>query len=502
MSTPSLEYEVSFMFKAKKLLSLFLAFLFIFSALVSCSNGNVTSTSDDTTTLSPETTTEVTTTEDITTAPPAVEVPKSLKILAIGNSFSTDSMQYLCQLLKAAGVEKVVLGNLYYGGCTLAQHLAYAKADSGSYTYYKTTSGAWSNTKNAKMSTALTDEEWDYISFQQSSKTSGLVDSYSTLSALTDIVRAKVPGAKFMWNMTWAYQSDSTHASFPNYDRSQSKMYSMIVDCVKQKILTNEEFKIVIPCGTSIQNARSSFLGDTLTRDGYHLDYNIGRYIAGLTWCAAITGVDVDKVNFNPSPSAISDDMIKVAREAVKNAIAKPLEVTKSEITSGIGPSVTTVDPSVELNPQDFFEADKALANTKNIDLTKYTLLDWNHLNNKYWHCTSKAGIVTPSSSQSTYNQNVCSDRKYSITELPVGTVFICDDGWQFRLDIFPDASNKYTGTRHNMITDNLFVLSSTYLNGCTHMGWNIASLPKGNISAIFDQAAAHLRIYVPKTGT
>ena len=45
-----------------------------------------------------------------------------LRILAIGNSFSTDSMQYLYQIAKNAGVEEIVLGNLYYGGCSLDEH--------------------------------------------------------------------------------------------------------------------------------------------------------------------------------------------------------------------------------------------------------------------------------------------------------------------------------------------------------------------------------------------
>ena len=39
-----------------------------------------------------------------------------LKILTIGNSFSVDCMEYVYQIAKAAGVEKVKLGNLYQPG--------------------------------------------------------------------------------------------------------------------------------------------------------------------------------------------------------------------------------------------------------------------------------------------------------------------------------------------------------------------------------------------------
>lgn len=39
---------------------------------------------------------------------------------------------------------------------------------------------------------------------------------------------------------------------------------------------------MIIPTGTAIQNARTSFVGDHMNRDGYHLDLKIGRYTAAL----------------------------------------------------------------------------------------------------------------------------------------------------------------------------------------------------------------------------
>ncbi len=264
------------------------------------------------------------------------EEPKSLKILAIGNSFSVDSMQYLYGIAKDAGIETVVLGNLYFGGCSLAQHLDFAANNSAPYQYYKNTSGIWEVTNDYQTETAIGDEDWDYISLQQTSKTSGLAESYgSTLTDLMDYVRSKNTTAKLIWNMTWAYQQDSTHSAFSNYDKSQQKMYDMIIKAVKQCILPEKRFSLIIPCATSIQNARTSFLGDTLTRDGFHLDYYIGRYIAGLTWYAAITGASIDPIKYNPSANMISDDMLAVAKESVNNAIRNPYSVTESAIREG-----------------------------------------------------------------------------------------------------------------------------------------------------------------------
>jgi len=505
--------------KAKRIIALLICFVMIFS-LASCvkdageGTPNVTDGSDI-----PEDTdapvTDAPATDIPDTNAPETEAPvdetsaqikeesdlkKSLKVLAIGNSFSTDGMEYLYQIAKNAGVEEIVLGNLYYGGCSLDQHYGFMTKDSAEYTYYKNTTGSWSSVKNFKMSAAIVDEEWDFITLQQTSKTSGLASSYGrALTKLIEYVEEKAPNATLVWHATWAYQQDSTHSSFPNYDKSQQKMYDMIIDCVEECILTNDSFKTVIPCTTSIQNARTSFIGDKLTRDGYHLDYNIGRYIAGLTWYAALTGDSIDDITYNPSSKAISEDMMKVAKESVNNAIKKPLEITQSEFTSGEGADAgTEVDPSIVLSPADFREADTALAAENGVDLSGYTLLEWSYLENTYWHCTNKAGTTTPGSSAGTYKQNVCSERKYSIDELPAGTVFIADDGWQYRIDIFPSENAKYTGSRPGMITARFFKLTESFLNGCTYMGWNISSNPKSDISAIYAQAACHLRIYVP----
>ena len=87
-----------------------------------------------------------------------------------------------------------------------------------------------------------------------------------------------------------------------------------------------------------------------------------------------------------------------------------------------------------------------------------------------------------------------------SIEDIPVGSVFIVDSGWQYRLEIFPSKTQKYTGSRPGMTTQQIFVLTDAYLNGCKYLTWNIASNPKGDISARYAQAAVRLRVYVPKS--
>jgi hypothetical protein len=269
-------------------------------------------------------------------APEKSSVPESLKILAVGNSFSDDAMEYLYQMLEQAGVREIVLGNLYHAGCSLEQHLDFAVNDKPEYEYRKNVDGSWKTVDNYVLCNAVFDEEWDYITFQQTSKTCGLAESYAPLTELIDYIESLDVKAKFVWHSTWAYQQDSTHKSFPNYDNSQQKMYDMTIGCLTSQIETESRIDFTIPCTTSVQNARTSFMGDTLTRDGYHLDKNIGRYIAALTWCCKFTGASATDITYNPAPEIISESMLAAAQEAVNNAIKTPKAVTSSTVTEGI----------------------------------------------------------------------------------------------------------------------------------------------------------------------
>ena len=257
-----------------------------------------------------------------------------LKILAVGNSFSVDSMEYVCEIAKEMGVEKIELGNLYIGSCTLETHLEKSQSEFNPYKYYtRNESKSWSS-KNYSYKKAVEENNWDFITFQQGSALSGMADTYSYLNDLIEVTKPMCTNAnvKFAWHMTWAYQGNSTHKNFPDYSSDQMVMYNAIVNAVQTKIVTNSDIVAIIPNGTAIQNARTSYLGDTLTRDGYHLSYNQGRYIAGVTTLAALIGMDYDRFDFS---KVIEDERFaKALKESSKNAMQKPFEITPSQITA------------------------------------------------------------------------------------------------------------------------------------------------------------------------
>ena len=262
-----------------------------------------------------------------------------IRILAIGNSFSQDAVeQYLYDLAEAAGIE-VVVGNMYIGGCNLGKHLANIKADNAAYEYRKVKDGKKTNKNGYRLSDALIDEKWDYISVQQASGESGRYETYTALTDLIAAIQTIRPKAKLMWHQTWAYASNSTHESFPDYGSNQLTMYNAIMSATQQAMTDNPSLGLLIPAGTAIQNGRTSFLGDTFNRDGYHLEVTYGRYTAACTWFEAIFHQNV--VGNSYAPQTIDPQIIKIAQHAAHLAVTKPYVVTdmvdfkKPEVSSG-----------------------------------------------------------------------------------------------------------------------------------------------------------------------
>lgn len=253
-----------------------------------------------------------------------------LKVLAIGNSFSTDAMYWLYNIADDYGIDNIVLGNLYISGASLEKHATKLKANEPAYKYYKNTFGTWITNENAYLIDGIADEDWDVIAFQQVSGSSGKPETFEPyLTEVMDYVTANKtnPDAKYVWHATWAYENDTKNKSFVNYNNSQDEMYAAINDAVQNTILTDERFDYIIPCTTAVQNARKN-LNTRITRsDGYHMSLQLGRYIVALTWFHAITGNEIADIDYVPDREIIPENYQAVIKECVKNAVADPFTV-------------------------------------------------------------------------------------------------------------------------------------------------------------------------------
>ncbi len=234
-----------------------------------------------------------------------------IRILCIGNSFSWDAVeQELVPLCDEKGVQ-VEVHNLYYGGCSLEQHADFLLRDTAVYSHRVCTNAVPRLVKDTiTLRQALMDGTYDYISLQQASHDSGIKSSYEPwLSMLIDTVRRYQPSARLCWMQTWAYAADAKHPAFPRYHNNQQEMWDSIQSCTRYvvQIVHRKSSNckwILVPCGLAIQNARATKLGDTLCRDGYHLNYVYGRYTAACVWYEIITGKDVRRNRYrNPEMS-------------------------------------------------------------------------------------------------------------------------------------------------------------------------------------------------------
>lgn len=260
-------------------------------------------------------------------------VPKEWKVLSVGNSFAVDTMEHLAGIALSLGVERVRLGCLYVGGCSIRMHMTHAEGDMGVYKYYTNEGDGWSCTPDFRISDAVASEKWDFISIQHGSKDgSRYTDpaSYEQLPALVEYIRAHAwEGAKIAFNMTWVGEPYDKHPELISYNRDQLRMYHLVTEVTQNTVGAIPAIVRISPTGTAVQNARTSPI-ETISRDGYHLTYDTGRYLAGLTFFGALTGADIRPVTW--APEGVSEQDKRIAVESAANALACPYEVTQSQI--------------------------------------------------------------------------------------------------------------------------------------------------------------------------
>ncbi|MBR4756881.1 MAG: DUF4886 domain-containing protein [Bacteroidales bacterium] len=259
---------------------------------------------------------------------PLPQNPDTLRILAVGNSFSDDGTEYLPALLEGAGIHNVIVARLYIGGCSLERHCKEYAENTPDYVYYKSTRNVWTTvTKNATILDGLKDEPWDVITIQECSNYSGIYDNYQKWAPqLISIIRKEAlnPKAAIVWHMTWAYASNSTHGAFPYYNKDQKTMYEAILSCVR-KVREECNLPVVIPSGYAVQMARETRLNNEdrvpetskvyqLTRDGFHLSYQHGRYLAACTWFEALVRPTLGKT-VKGNPCLLEDTNYSITRK-------------------------------------------------------------------------------------------------------------------------------------------------------------------------------------------
>ena len=247
--------------------------------------------------------------------------------------------------------------------------------------------------------------------------------------------------------------------------------------------MDNTRFSGIIPSGTAVQNVRTSFLGDNINRDdGYHMAQPMGRYLIGLTYFAALTGADISGITYTPSSSA-SKELIDMFKECVTNAMNNKFEVTESAYKA------------VESGSVPELKGDDVIANAIGVDLSKYTQLEFEYYENKYWHSKEKtSGPKDSSSSQD--GKFICTQTKYTKEQL-LNAVIICDTGWQYRPERWKSA-NVVATERPDNVSEAAVLLDESWWGSDNYLALNISKVSGEKISSDYAAAATHVRIYIP----
>ena len=413
---------------------------------------------------------------------PVTPAPMPKKILAIGNSFSDDAMEHLAEILVGEGYTDFVLGNLYIGGCTLDGHMSRINSGAKDYAFRVNTGKGW-KTVTESIQYGLNYTDWDIVTVQQASGYSGISSSFGNLQNIINYVKSTVknPDLKIYWHMTWAYQANSTHSDFAKYNKNQTTMYNAIVNTVDEKILSNANISGVLPSGTAIQNLRTSYLGDTLTRDGYHLSYDIGRYTAALLWYKAFWGADLTNLNVVPEKYPMVALHLPAIKEAVNNAIKTPFKVTAS----------THKESENLLNIMT--DMDKKYIEDLGLNPDDYKVLDLGMTLKAYYYSTSNStsNLVTKADNSKGFNAT----KIFTKETLPVGSIINIVSGYQYRLEGWQTLGVVNSVARRGASTKGM-VVDEALWSQYNYIGFNISKTAGGDAT---ESDFMGFRIYVPK---
>lgn len=308
-------------------------------------------------------------TESTVATEPAQEA-KVLKVLTLGHSLSVDTGHMLNLIAATEGIgdyEEIIIGTLYYSGCKLSQHVKFLQTNSPEYMLYlsstKTPNKPPQTMDDFTMSDAIRFEYWDIFVMHGGSGEHSVPANLKNgnIQIIQNYVNENKhnPKAIFAWHMPWVGPTDeellSTYPYSPNthkenylkYNNDRATYYNAVTSATAECIVTDETFRFLIPTGTAMQNAWSSYM----TEKDLHRDYahatDMARVMTSYVWYCKLMGIEkLEEIKLDAIPKAFlkstmdkSQDRVlteaekAVMLESINNALANPLQMTQSQYT-------------------------------------------------------------------------------------------------------------------------------------------------------------------------
>ena len=337
----------------KKLIAILLIMAISMSVLAACGSNTANT---------PETTTATEPTQP-------GEEGKTLKVLTLGNSGAVDCGHMLALIAKTEGYENFKLATLYYSGCSLTMHVGFMSKNEAVYKLYVSSTDTPDKIptimNDVTMEQALRYDYWDIVVMQESSWDIAGGDSAgigNNIQILQKYVRENCmnPSAKFVYNSNWAGPLDNTlRDTYPNpennvyytrytaYGDDRSTLYNAIIQGVQNAIVPDDSFEYIIPCGTAMENALSSYWEEKdIHRDYWHAT-DLARIMVSYVWMCRLFGVEqLDELKVDSIPMTLFKSMQGVEDyvltesdkaiilESVNNALKTPFAMTQSQYTT------------------------------------------------------------------------------------------------------------------------------------------------------------------------
>ena len=243
-----------------------------------------------------------------------------MKILAIGNSYSSDATRYLYGIARADGV-KIKVVNLYIGGCSLYRH--YRNMLSSEKAYTMELDGI-SSGFSVSLTEALLSDEWDVVTLQQCSHESPHAETFEPyLTRLAAFVREYAPKAKLYIHQTWAYENECARLAKAKVETAEEMLRRLTENYLSaaERIDAYD----IIPSGDAMYRYHMEVrpMGLSVYRDTYHADYGVGRYLLGCVWYTVLCGKSAIGNTFRDFDVEVSEEEVLRAQRTAMLAISE-----------------------------------------------------------------------------------------------------------------------------------------------------------------------------------
>ena len=301
---------------------------------------------------------------------------KTIKVLAIGHSYSNNATKYLARIADSTdGDTTIFAANLYFPGCSIEKHNENINQwnvyfdnygfDKAKELYYSDQVGAkyyWLQVGDKQVGIkslyeAIRYDDWDYITIQQTPDGCDNFDTFWTkanphLIRLYDYIQAEyqrpdMKGKKcppILIHQTWAFNGDmavnNAYHNYPVNYASNTEMFKKVEEAYNLAAAKIKEVKGVntpiIPAGKAIQVAQDKYgysrkadknnAANTLYMDEISHLNDRGSYLAACVWAETLakisgTTINTSTATFVPNIDSITKEDCQglqyIAREVV-----------------------------------------------------------------------------------------------------------------------------------------------------------------------------------------